>query len=272
MWKRPLAAGIAVSAQTFAPPPLWPMIVTLPGSPPKPTMLSRTHSSAATQSSIPTLPGRGELLAKSAGEVAIAERAEAVVDRDEHRVAEPREVLAVVAVVLDAVTVDEAAAVEPHEHRALLRVRERRGEDVQPQAVLAHVVVVPVVAERVVRVRVPLLHVLRRAVAPPQGREHLRPGLRLLRRHEAVGAGGVGAVRDAEEVVDAAEHVAAHLAVLRVGHGDRVADEEDRPVGGFRSGSRRPPPRRATGLQRRWSGRPRRCPPPERTRACSMSS
>jgi hypothetical protein len=56
LWKRPLAEGIAVSVHTFAPPPDWPMIVTLPGSPPKPAMLSRTHSSAATMSSIPTLP------------------------------------------------------------------------------------------------------------------------------------------------------------------------------------------------------------------------
>ena len=42
--------------QTFPPPPDWPMMVTLSGSPPKLAMLSFTHWRAATQSSIPTLP------------------------------------------------------------------------------------------------------------------------------------------------------------------------------------------------------------------------
>jgi hypothetical protein len=56
LWNSPLALGIASSVQTFAPPPDWPMIVTLPGSPPKAATLSRTHSSAATMSSMPTLP------------------------------------------------------------------------------------------------------------------------------------------------------------------------------------------------------------------------
>jgi hypothetical protein len=56
LWKRPFAAGMAASVHTFAPPPDWPMIVTLPGSPPKAAMLSRTHSRAATMSSMPALP------------------------------------------------------------------------------------------------------------------------------------------------------------------------------------------------------------------------
>jgi hypothetical protein len=38
------------------PPPDSPKIVTFDGSPPNGPMLSRTHSSAATMSSIPTLP------------------------------------------------------------------------------------------------------------------------------------------------------------------------------------------------------------------------
>ena len=41
--------------ETLAPPPDWPKIVTFAGSPPKLEMLSRTHSSAATMSSMPTL-------------------------------------------------------------------------------------------------------------------------------------------------------------------------------------------------------------------------
>ena len=54
-WNSPLAAGIASSVLTFAPPPDCPKMVTLPGSPPKLPMLSRTQSRAATMSSIPTL-------------------------------------------------------------------------------------------------------------------------------------------------------------------------------------------------------------------------
>jgi hypothetical protein len=55
-WKRPRACGIARSVDTFPPPPDSPKIVTLPGSPPKRATLSRTHSSAATMSSVPAFP------------------------------------------------------------------------------------------------------------------------------------------------------------------------------------------------------------------------
>ena len=56
LWNSPFADGIAVSVHTFAPPPDCPMIVTFAGSPPNRAMLSRTHSRAATMSSMPTLP------------------------------------------------------------------------------------------------------------------------------------------------------------------------------------------------------------------------
>ena len=55
-WKRPTAAGMASRVLTFIPPPDSPKIVTLPGSPPNPAMLSRTHSSAAWMSSMPLIP------------------------------------------------------------------------------------------------------------------------------------------------------------------------------------------------------------------------
>jgi len=51
----PCAAGMAISELTLPPPPDWPKMVTLPESPPKAPALSRTHSSAATISSMPTL-------------------------------------------------------------------------------------------------------------------------------------------------------------------------------------------------------------------------
>ena len=53
---RPFATGIAIITLTFLPPPDSPKIVTLPGSPPKVSMLSRTHSRASTASSIPLMP------------------------------------------------------------------------------------------------------------------------------------------------------------------------------------------------------------------------
>ena len=52
-WIKPRAAGVASSVLTYDPPPDCPKIITLPGSPPKFAMLSRTHSSAATRSSTP---------------------------------------------------------------------------------------------------------------------------------------------------------------------------------------------------------------------------
>ena len=55
-WKSPLALGVASSALILAPPPDSPKMVTLPGSPPKRAMLSRTQRSEATRSSCPTLP------------------------------------------------------------------------------------------------------------------------------------------------------------------------------------------------------------------------
>ena len=134
------------------------------------------------------------------------------------------------AVVLDRVAVGVAAAVDPEHHRPLLAVLQCRREHVEPQAVFADVVVVPVVAERPVLAAVAVVHVLRRGVAPPQRRADVGPGLGLLRRHETVGAGRVGAVRHAEEIVDVAEDVAADLAVARVGDRDVVADLEDRTV------------------------------------------
>ena len=56
LWNNPFAEGIASIVDVFAPPPDWPKIMTLDGSPPNFSMLSRTHSSEATRSIIPTTP------------------------------------------------------------------------------------------------------------------------------------------------------------------------------------------------------------------------
>ena len=56
LWNSPFADGAASSVDTFPPPPDWPKIITLPGSPPNPAMLPFTHFSAATKSTMPRLP------------------------------------------------------------------------------------------------------------------------------------------------------------------------------------------------------------------------
>ncbi len=53
---RPSTAGMARSCDTSEPPDDQPNTVTLPGSPPKAAMLSRTHRRAAMMSSTPELP------------------------------------------------------------------------------------------------------------------------------------------------------------------------------------------------------------------------
>ncbi len=55
LWNRPSASGIWPSTVTLAPPPDWPKMVTLSGSPPKLAMLSRTQRRASTRSAMPTL-------------------------------------------------------------------------------------------------------------------------------------------------------------------------------------------------------------------------
>ncbi len=56
-WNRPCARGDASRVSTLPPPADCPPIVTRDGSPPKPRMLSLTHSSAAIWSSTPRLAG-----------------------------------------------------------------------------------------------------------------------------------------------------------------------------------------------------------------------
>jgi len=64
--KRPSAAWICSSAETFMPPPDWPKIVTFAGEPPKAAMFSCTHRRAATRSAIPALPEFSYLSANGA--------------------------------------------------------------------------------------------------------------------------------------------------------------------------------------------------------------
>ena len=56
LWKSPRARGIVRRQAMFTEPADSPKTVTLCGSPPKAAISSRTHSSAATTSSMPSLP------------------------------------------------------------------------------------------------------------------------------------------------------------------------------------------------------------------------
>ena len=96
-WNSPLAAGIASSALTFPPPPDWPKIVTLPGSPPNARDVVAhpfqrrdeiEHADVARLSAKRSPP--------MAAEIEVAEDVEPVVDRDHHDVAALREIGAVV--------------------------------------------------------------------------------------------------------------------------------------------------------------------------------
>ena len=89
-WNRPLPDGMARTVEVFAPPPDWPNIMTLAGSPPKVAMLSRTHSSEATRSITPADSGVGELGRRAqVSQMEIAETGQAMVHGDHYDVAEP---------------------------------------------------------------------------------------------------------------------------------------------------------------------------------------
>ena len=91
----PAAAGVPSSVPTLMPPADSPKIVTLPGSPPKAAMLSRTHSQRGdlVEDAVGARAGEGGV---EMAEVQEAEGAEPVVDRDHHDVAGAAEVGAVV--------------------------------------------------------------------------------------------------------------------------------------------------------------------------------
>ena len=100
---------------TLLPPPDSPKIVTFAGSPPNFAMLSRTHSSAATMSSMPTLPESANSSPRC-DTSRKPEHAEPVVDADDDHVVVAREVGEVVQRPRRRPD-RHAAAVQPHEHR-----------------------------------------------------------------------------------------------------------------------------------------------------------
>ena len=186
-WNRPCAAGVAISVVTEIAPADSPKTVTCPGSPPKAAMLSRTHSRAAIWSRRPRFDSIGPLGRPVAGEVEVAERAEAVVDGDEEALAATHEVVAAVGGGRRRPD-DERAAVEPDHHGARFVGRGGRGADVERQAVLAHRRV-PAGADELADALLDRHGPVLRAVARALPRHH---GLRGAQAEVADGRRGVG--------------------------------------------------------------------------------
>ena len=80
------------------------------------------------------------------GEIGIAERIQAMIDRAEDHVAVFRKILSAIAILLDSIAAGEAAAVQPDYDRTLSGIQFRR-PDVQAKAILAYKVIVPSVHE-----------------------------------------------------------------------------------------------------------------------------
>ena len=116
LWNSPLARGMASRLAVLAPPPDCPKTVTFPGSPPKAAMLSRTHSSARTMSTIPATPAP----AKPTGVVVLpgaeAEQAKTVVDRHHDDVLPLGEDVGVEGGLVPG-TGQVGPAMQPHHHR-----------------------------------------------------------------------------------------------------------------------------------------------------------
>ena len=151
--------------------------------------------------------GVGVAFAARVAEIEEPEQVEPVIEMHEHDVAHPHQVLPVVDREAGR-SADEAAAVQPHHHRPLAAVGERRRVDVQHQTVFALRLTAvedePLRHARVVELRCP----------QPDGVDvaDAGPRLRLARRHEPAGAGGGRPVGNAAERIDALEEEPAHAA------------------------------------------------------------
>jgi hypothetical protein len=183
---------------------------------------------------MPTFPDAANFFPAHAGKIAETQRTQAMIDGAKNDITQPGEVLAVVTILFDPVAAGESAAVDPEHHRPLLAVIHRGREHVDAEAILADIVVVPVIAEGCELIRITVLHVLRSGVAPPERRVHLGPWLGFLRRHEPVCPRGVRAIGHAQEVIDAPKLVSSDLSVLSIRQRNIVADQQNLPILGFR--------------------------------------
>ncbi len=165
-------------------------------------------------------------------EIGETDGAQTMVDGDEDDIAITTEVLAMVAILFDAITIGEAAAVDPEEDGALLAIGQTLGPDVEFEAILTYVVVVPVVGEGVVVVGILAFGELRCRSGIKDGGQGVVPGCGSLGGKEATFAFGGLSVGDAEVGVGAVKDVALDVAILGLGYGDVVADVELLLIGG----------------------------------------
>ncbi len=200
-----------ISTLTLPPPPDCPKMVTTPGSPPNAAMLSRTHSRAATMSSMPTF-AEPAYLSPWRGQIQIAQDIEPMIQRDHHNVAAPGQVLAVIGKQLLPGTGRIAAAMQPYHHRAFLAVANTRRPNIHTQTILALNAVIPREHESFLVVRPASARGLRRDVSKLARAADARPWLGRRRRQKAVRAFSRVAVRNPFESEDLVAHIARNLA------------------------------------------------------------
>ena len=199
-WNFPLALGIDMSVATLRPPPDWPKMVTRLGSPPKlrdvvAHPIERGHDVEHAHAA-----GERELGTGQFAEIGEAENIQAVVDADDHYIVGVREAGAVENG-RGAGAGGESAAVEPHHYGAFAVAAYGGREDVEHQAVFA------------LRGQAGAIGgVLRGGGSIGESVADAGPGYGLRWGHEAVLAGGVGAVGDAFENLDVLEDGAADFA------------------------------------------------------------
>src|SRR5688572_26411914 len=129
-----------------------------------------------------------------------------MIDRHKYNVAFAGEIFAMVSILFNSIAVGIATAVQPNHNRAFLAIINGRCPYVEFQAVLADVVVIPVVYEGPINICIPSFHILGRSISPPYGWQNLSPRIRFLWWHEAVRAGSISAMRNPEEGSDPAQH------------------------------------------------------------------
>ena len=202
---------------TLLPPPDWPKMVTLSGIAAEFGDIVFHPVERRDDVEHADIAAVGIFLAAQLRQIEKTERVQPVIDRHQHHIMLFRQHGAVIADIA-AGAAGEAAAMAPQHDRALLAVAKARRPDIQAQAILAH--------RGAIERDDFFLHESRRvglgrAIAERGGIAHIAPGHGWLRRHEAIGARGGGAIGHALEYLDGAVRGAADFSVFGVHHRGR---------------------------------------------------
>ena len=136
------------------------------------------------------------------------------------------EILTMVAILLNAITIGEASSVDPKEDGTLLAIGQALSPDVELEAILTNIIVVPVVGESVVVVGIFALGELWSRRRIKDGGQCVIPCSWSLGGKEATFAFGGFSVGDTEVGVCAVKNVTLDIAVLGLCYGDVIADVE----------------------------------------------